>query len=160
VSQEDLRNLQARAGQRLGDPELVFESKQFSYDGAFIVRPAMANADVKILTFVEIINRQVQFTSTIDYHINAGELRTVQVRLRDWEGKDVTLKANYVLQREGKRALDDRTWTLELRPGFREVFRSVWGLAAGPSARQWRHGGVTGSYRVTLSGSVPLDEAV
>ena len=148
-------------GQQPGDPELVYTSKQATYDGTFVVRPAAASADVQILTFVEVVDRQVRFTTTIDYRIKRGELRTVQIRLRDWEGEEVTLEAADVQQkRERRRARDDRTWTLDLRPSFTEPFRATWGLATGPSARLWRHDGVTGSYRVTLHGELPIEEAV
>ena len=161
VTPAGLRNLLPVSGQQASDPERAFTSRQATYGGAFNVRPATTSAEARILTFVEVRDRQVAFTTTIDYHIQrAARLRNIQFRLRDWAGEDVKLEAARVVQRrERRRSFDDRTWTLELQPSFREPFHSAWGMAAGPSSRLWRHDGVTGSYRLTLSGSMSLDEA-
>jgi hypothetical protein len=161
VTPTRLANLLQLPGQAPSDPDQGYISKQATYEGAFSVRPAAATADVQILTFVEVAERQVQFTTTIDYRIKRGDLRTVQIRLRDWEGKDVKLEAAHVLQQhERRRTLDDRTWTLELEPGFHKLFREGWGAIAGSSAWLWRHNGVTDSYRVTLRGELAIDEAI
>ena len=133
VTPAGLRNLLPLSGQLPADAELTFTSKQPNYGGTFSLRPATASASVRILTVLEVEKQQVKFTTSIDYQIKRGELRTLQVRLRDWEGEDVKIEAEHVLQqRERRRSPDDRTWTLELRPSFNEPFRTTWGLAAGP----------------------------
>jgi hypothetical protein len=137
LSSPDLRNLLPAPGQQPSDPELTFTSKSPSYGGSFTVRSAVATADVQILTFVETIDRKVRFKTTVDYRPQRGEMRSVQVRLRDWEAEDVTLTADKaVQQRERRRAPDDRTWTLDLPPGFHEPFRA------------------------TLTGTIPVDEVI
>ena len=91
-----LRNLLPLPGQQPADAELSYTSKQPNYGGTFTLRPASASADARILTLIEVDQRQVKFTTTIDYHLKRGELRTVQIRLRDWEGEEVKLEAAHV----------------------------------------------------------------
>jgi hypothetical protein len=139
VAPATLSNMLPLPGPQPGGPELAFASKQSSYRGALTVRPAAAAADVRVLTFVEVLEHKVTFRATVDYRVEGGALRALQVRLRDWDGEEVQVDAPRALPPgERRRAVDDRTWTLEFRP----------------------EDGVTGTYRLTLSGSVPLDEAV
>jgi hypothetical protein len=73
----------------------------------------------------------------VEYSVGRGELRAAEVRLRNWDGESVELeveKGVAVRQRERRRSAGDRTWALELRRG------------------------VTGRFRLTLTGSVSLEE--
>jgi hypothetical protein len=161
VRPAELRNLLSLSEQQGAETEWAFTSKQPSYGGSFSVHQAAASADVRTLTFLEVEKRQVKFTTTIQLK---SDLRTVQVHLRDWPGEDVKVEGGRVLQQRRK-ALDERTWTVELRPASREPFPAAlpWvmgGLAVGLNARPKPPDSATHSYRVTLSGALPIDEAV
>jgi hypothetical protein len=129
------------AGLRAGpapEPELAFVAERPDYEGACEVRAGAAGAGVRTLTVAEVRERRLTFRSTVDFVLPHGDLRAATVRLRNWEGEDVKLEAEKtvpVRQRERRRAAGDRTWSLELRPG------------------------VTGRFRLTLSGSMPVEEA-
>jgi hypothetical protein len=159
-AQTQPRNLTAPAEPTPGDQELVYQTDLLNYGGAFFVNPATAGPDVQVLTVVEVRDGRLAFTSTVDYQARAGELRTVNIRLSDWEGEEVRLDAPRVAQRrERRRTLDDRTWTLDLQTGATGPFRPTWGLAAGPASRfTVRTTGIS-RYRCTLSGTVPLADA-
>jgi hypothetical protein len=126
-----LRHLQARRG----EPDLAFDVRQGDYGGAVAVRPEGAAA--RVLTFAEVRDRRLTFTTTVDYTVpRGGELRTVQVRLRNWEGEEPELKAPLELRRrDRRRAPGDRTWSVDLGPGVR------------------------GRYRLTLTCGLPVEEA-
>src|SRR5262249_11983879 len=107
----------------------------------------------RILTTVEIRDRQLQFQARIECQPTGGELRTLTVNLCNWEGEEVRLEASGVARKQERRrpsARDrslagnekvgalrggDRTWRLDLQPG------------------------VTTPYALTLTGSMPLEEA-
>jgi hypothetical protein len=129
------------AGLRAGpapEPELAFVAERPDYEGACEVRAGAAGAGVRTLTIAEVHERRLTFRSTVDFVLSHGDLRAATIRLRNWEGEDVKLAAEKAVparQRERRRAAGDRTWSLELRPG------------------------VAGRFRLTLSGSMPIEEA-
>jgi hypothetical protein len=121
------------------EAELTFVAERPDYVGSCEVRAGAAGAAVRVLTVAEVRERRLTFRSTVDFAPSRGDLGSAMVRLRNWDGEDVKLevdKALPVRQRERRRAASDRTWSLELRPG------------------------VTGLFRLTLSGSMPAGEAV
>jgi hypothetical protein len=121
--------------QRPAENEQTFETRQAFY-GLHCEVQAAANAVARVLTFAEVADRKLQFTSTVEYQVQHGELRRVQLRLRNWEAETVELQADRVALRQPlRRTLGDRSWRLDLQPG------------------------VTGRYRVILQGSMPIEEA-
>jgi hypothetical protein len=111
-----------------------YVTERASYSGVFRTRPSATRAEARILTFAEVRDRRLAFVATIDYRVRRGELRTATVRLRNWKGTDVQIEADHVAARhEEPREPASHTWVLELQPG------------------------VTGSYRVTLRGSLPAE---
>lgn len=96
---------------------------------------AAANAMARVLTLAEVVERELRFTTTVDYTVTRGELRHVRLRLRDWEEENVEIQAERVALRSGpRRVMGERSWQLPLQPGVR------------------------GHYQVTLHGSMPLDK--
>jgi hypothetical protein len=110
-----LRHLQPRAA----GPDLTFDVRQGDYAGTVVVRPEGAAA--RVLTFAEVREGRLTFTTTVDYEVRGGgELRTVQVRLRNWEGEEPKLMMpGEVRRRDRRRAPGDRTWVVDLGPGVR-----------------------------------------
>jgi hypothetical protein len=130
-----LQALRPAPESRWSEWERAYVTEQPTYGGTFQTQPARTHAESRVLTFVEVRDRNLTFVATVDYQVRQGELRTVVVHLRKWKGRIVQLEADRVLQRrEDRRDLADRTYALDLQPG------------------------VTGSYRITLRGSVPVDE--
>jgi hypothetical protein len=118
--------------------EMSFVADRPDYNGVCDVRAGAAGTAVKVLTVVRARDGRLAFESAVDFRVPKGELRSVAVRLRNWEGGDVTLTTDKAVpqrQRERRRAANDRTWALELRPG------------------------VTGRLRLTLSGDMSLEGA-
>ncbi|HXG11796.1 MAG TPA: hypothetical protein VNK04_18720 [Gemmataceae bacterium] len=132
----ELQNLWPLPDPRLSDQELSYIASQATYRGTFLVRPSETVADVKVLTFVEVRDRELAFVARVDYQVRQGELRRAAVRLRNWPG-EVRLEAPEPAQgTPSLRGLSgDRIWTVSLPPG------------------------VTGRYRLTLTGSMPLEKA-
>jgi hypothetical protein len=122
---------------RPSEQEAEYVARTPDYGGSFRVRPAAAATDVQVLTLTEVRDRQLTFTAVVDCRPRQGELRTLELRLRNWDGDRVTLQeaAEVVQAREHPREGGDRTWTVDLHPG------------------------VTGRCRLTLTGSLPLEEA-
>jgi hypothetical protein len=88
------------------------------------------------LTFAEVLDRELRFTTTVDYTVTHGELRHVRLRLRNWEEEKVEVQGEHLALLAGpRRAPGERSWLLPLQPGVR------------------------GHYQVTLRGSMPLDRA-
>jgi hypothetical protein len=121
-------------------PDLVVPNREWgyvtdqeNYSGTFQISPASTSADFRLLTFVEVRNRQLTFISTLDCQVRQGELRQLNIGLRNWEGSDVQLDAADVARRREQRLGGaGRSWALELQPGVN------------------RH------YQLTLTGSIPL----
>ncbi|MHB1423412.1 MAG: hypothetical protein ACYC3I_09515 [Gemmataceae bacterium] len=112
-----------------------FETRDSSSHLECQVRAA-ANASARVLTLAEATDRELRFTTTVDYTVTQGELRQVRLRLRNWAGEKVEMQAERVKLWPGpRRALGERSWVLPLQRGVR------------------------GHYRVTLRGSMSLDKA-
>jgi hypothetical protein len=117
------------------EPELAFVARGPDYTGACEVRAGAAGVAVHILTVAEVRDQRLAFRSTVEYAVERGELRSAAVQLRNWDGEDVNLEVEKSVSVRQRRRATDRTWSLELPPG------------------------VKGHYRLTLSGSVSLEEA-
>jgi hypothetical protein len=121
------------------ESELAFVADRPDYSGACEVRAGATGTAVRSLTLAGVRERRLTFRSTLEFSVPRGELRAAVVRLRNWDGDDVKLEVDKTVslrqQRERRRPGNDRTWALEFRPGM------------------------TGRFRVTLSGSMPLEDA-
>jgi hypothetical protein len=127
-------NLQPADGEAT-DLERNFETNQTTY-GVRCEVQAAANAVTRVLTFAEVNAGQVQFTTTVSYEVRHGELRRVQLRLRNWEGKVVREAEGVAQSRELRREPGDRSLRLDLAQG------------------------IQGRYRVVLRGSMSVEEAL
>jgi hypothetical protein len=104
------------------------------YGGKFRTRRTAPAADVRTSTLTEVRDRRLAFVAWIEFRVRRGELRTAAVHLANWKGKEVQLEADQVAHlRTDDRDASSRTWWVELRPG------------------------ITGAFRVTLRGSVPVE---
>jgi hypothetical protein len=129
--------LDALPDPRSSDQERSYVAGLPDYDGGFQVRPAAAAADVRILTVAEVRDRQLAFTANVDCRPRQGELRAIEVRLANWDGEAVSLAGapEGARVRERRPAPGTRSWAVDVPPG------------------------VTGRVRLTLTGSLPLEEA-
>src|SRR5262249_48876465 len=123
---------------QLGEPspsELIYQAAQPGYTGSVLVEAAGPLATARVLTFVEVVDRQLKFQALVSCRIPQGELRTLTVRLHGWEGP-VELTAERVAQRRdrGEQSRGERSWALDLQPG------------------------TTREYAVALSGTIPVDD--
>jgi hypothetical protein len=110
----------------------AYGTNQSDYQATFRVHPGGSACDVATLTFAEVVDANLVFHTILDCRVRQGELRTLMVRLRNWEG-EVHLDPNGAdlrAQPGQERAM--RTWVLTLPPG------------------------VTDRYRCRLQGSMPL----
>ncbi len=97
---------------------------------------ATANANARVLTFAEVADHELRFTTTVDYTVTHGELRHVRLRLRNWDEEKVEVRADRVaLLQEPRRVMGEQSWHLPLQTGVR------------------------GHYQVTLRGSISLKKA-
>ncbi len=128
----NLRGLEPVTVQPPGTPvpgERLYQAHDLSYGGTITVRATgemPARGTGQLLTSVEIVDRQLQLSSTLVYRLRFGETRTIQVRLRDWEGDKIELKGTGLaagairLAGNGNAGLPggkdkgDRVWTVEL----------------------------------------------
>lgn len=112
-----------------------FETADSSYRLECRVQAA-ANAIARVLTLAEVVDRELRFTTTVDYTVTHGELRQVRLRLRNWQEEKVEVQAERLaLRSEPRWTKGERSWLLPLQPGVR------------------------GHYQVTLRGSMSLEKA-
>jgi hypothetical protein len=117
-----------------GTTATVFETWGMSYRLECQLQAAV-NAVARVLTAAEVTDRELRFTTTVDYTVTKGELRMVRMRLRNWQEEKVELHAERVALRSGPRlSRGERSWKLPLQAGIR------------------------GHYQVILRGSIPLDK--
>ena len=127
----DIRNPKSERSPDVSD----FETRDSSYHLDCQVETA-ANADARVLTLAEVADRELRFTTIVNYTIRHGELRHIQLRLRSWEEEKVEVQAEHVkLWPSQRRFSGERSWLLPLQPG------------------------VTKHYQVTLRGRMPLDKS-
>jgi hypothetical protein len=120
---------------RSAERERAFETEAAFYELHCEVQAA-ANATARVLTLAEVADGELRFTTSVNYQIHHGELRHVQLRLRNWEPEKVEVRAERVALWSGpRRSIGERSWHLPLQAG------------------------VTGDYQVTLHYSMPLDDA-
>src|SRR5262249_6535791 len=111
------------------------------YAGTFRVRPGPRPA-LRVRTVAAVRQGRLAFTAHVECRApGGGEVRALAVRLRRWEGGQVrlqappgTVAAEHETPTHPRRG--EHSWVLALKPGVREP------------------------YRVTLTGSVPLEDAV
>jgi hypothetical protein len=117
------------------EPELVYVALDSDYGGTFGVRPAGARADVRVLTFAEVRDRQLTFTATVLARARQGELRALTVRLRNWDGPEVRIDGGKTARPLSAQGPAAHGWLVELPPGDR------------------------GAARLTVSGSMSVEDA-
>jgi hypothetical protein len=117
-----------------GDAERVYRTAAKDYGGSFVLRPVGNDPpEVKSMTLVEVHDHKLGFTATLECRPSRGELRRIAVRLRHWDG-NVDLVASRAMRRGHQTGPDGQTWLIDLQPG------------------------ITGTYRLTLSGELPIEE--
>src|SRR5262249_14479292 len=62
--------------------DLLFSSDQDVYGGTFAAAASVNRADLRLLTFAEVRERELSFTSTLEAHVTRGELRHLTVSVR------------------------------------------------------------------------------
>src|SRR5205814_6555082 len=98
-----LWQLQLRSATPTPHPEWVYETTQAEYAGHFQLRKAATRLEVRSLTLLEAADQKLTFTATVECAALQGELRTLSVRLRNWDGDEVRLEAPRVAQRQERR---------------------------------------------------------
>jgi hypothetical protein len=132
----EIGSLSALPDAPAGDRELSYSPRVPQYGGRFLIRPATATASVRMFSAFEVRERQLTFTTQVDCRPLKGELRSVQVRLRRWDGDPILMAPAPGQIREAPRAPGERTWVIEFpKP-------------------------LTGAYQFTLAGHLPLEEMV
>jgi hypothetical protein len=128
-------NRKPKTENRTEDGVSDFGTQNSSYHLECQVQPA-ANAIARVLTLAEVVDRELRFTTKVDYTVAHGELRQVRLRLRNWEEEKVEVQAERLaLRSEPRRSKGERSWLLPLQAGVR------------------------GHYQVTLRGRMPLEKA-
>jgi hypothetical protein len=134
--------LQAEAGLRLqpqgvrgltaqGRPsvsERRYTAREAAYGGTFLVQ-AGPTPVAEVRTEAALRGKELTFTATIDYRA-LGEVRTVTLRLRGWEGNaELEVNAGSIARRResarGASGRLERIWSLDLAPGARDHYRLV-----------------------------------
>jgi hypothetical protein len=150
LTPEKLQNLQ-RSDPRPGQ-ETVYVAQQPYYAGTFRVGPATGSTHLRVLTFAEVHDRSLRFTADLDYRLQQGEFRGVTLSLRNWDG-EVTVHAplaTHIRSKDEVRKTSDEDFLLRpTKAGSRSARTYVIELQPG----------LSGQYRLTLSGSVPLGKA-
>src|SRR5262249_5676200 len=72
----------------------TYTTQQGSYGATFEVRPSQAT--VRVLTRAEVRDRQMVFTSWLNYEVSRGEFRTLRLRLRNWAGSDIRVEGTII----------------------------------------------------------------
>jgi hypothetical protein len=131
-----LANLATLADGKAAPRELRYVAQAMDFAATFKIRPALTDVEAHTLTVVEASGPTLSFQTKVDYALQGGELRTVTIRVRNWDGEDIRIDAPGEIRRqENRRDPDGRTWTLVLRPG------------------------ITGQYRLHVSGKAPVKSA-
>ncbi len=91
------RNLAPTSVQESGEHERAFETRQVDYGMTCAIQPA-ANAVARVLTFAEVNDRQLQFTIAVNYEVRHGELRRVDLRVRNWQSEKLSWEAEHWTQ--------------------------------------------------------------
>jgi hypothetical protein len=116
-----LSNLSPLPDTRAVDNDRNYLSNQPVYDGIFQLHPGIPHADLQILSLVEVRDRRIAFSATIDYDLGQRKSRTLTVRLRNWKGQEPRLEAPATISRsQPRRDPLARTWTLKLPPATPE----------------------------------------
>lgn len=133
---QQLENLQSPPGLRPSDQELEYlvAGPNPVYRGVFEVHSAVARTDVQVLTLFEVRDQAVTFLTSIDCRVLQGSLRALTIHLQNWDG-EARLEAPGPARVRERRRGTTRTWVIDLEPG------------------------VTGAYRLTMAGRLPLEAA-
>jgi hypothetical protein len=121
---------------RLTARDLSYWTERPHYGGTFAVRTLPAPAGIRLFTLAEVSERELVFETTLDYDAGPGALRTLPLRIRNWEGGELQFDSpQLAFRRELRRDAAGRHWLLEMRPG------------------------VGGACLIHIRGSLPLEEA-
>jgi hypothetical protein len=133
LSAQGVRNLTPE-GQSQPRERLTYTARNEDYAGQFVVAPALPPS-VRLVTTIELTDRQLVFRTRIEPRGNKASLRFLDLRLRGWPGANVRLDApdaKVLSEEQGQGVASQRAWNI----------------------RNER----TGLGNVTLSGSATLDE--
>jgi hypothetical protein len=120
---------------KIQSPERAYFSPHAHYAARFRMRQSPGVSEARALTMAEIRGRTLAFTALVALQVDRSESRTVSIELHGWSRDDVRC---------------------EVQEGAAKVQR-VQGVQV-PSWRLDLPTGASGSYRVTLTSSVPLDQ--
>ncbi|HMC66199.1 MAG TPA: hypothetical protein VKI65_14780 [Gemmataceae bacterium] len=137
--------------------ERNYIAPQLRYGGVFQVRPAPAAAGHRQVSVVELRDGQLAFTTHVEAPIRADGSHALTLKVRNWEGAALRLRAGQV-----ERVLTaDKVQRL---PNQEEYLLEPASGATSPVHAERRYvlelqPGVHGTYRFSLTGSVPLGSA-
>jgi hypothetical protein len=118
-----MTNLTARPGPA-AVREWVYVSDQDTYGGSFATRLDAAEAELRLLTFAEVREKQLTIVATLDGQVVRGDLRHLILSVRNWEGKDLKLDAPaFIRRREQSGGAGGPVWFLELEPNASRHFQ-------------------------------------
>lgn len=134
IAPTKLRNLTGVAGSGVPGQEWTYTTNAADFGGEFRTDPAEVEADVRLLTFVEVRGREIRFTTSLEAHVRQGYLQAITVRLRNWEGTTRIENTSPGIVAREHTGPGRRTWVLDLPSGARR-------------------------FRATITGSVPIQSA-
>ena len=116
-----LHNLASQADKAESPDRTYKAAGRADYGGAWLVRAAPAV--VRVYTVAGVHDRRLAFVAVVECRPTRGEVRSLAVRVRNWDGPvRLTAPAGVRVHERGKRP-DDRTWALEREAGDPGVFR-------------------------------------
>jgi hypothetical protein len=131
-----LRNLAVQPGTKPNAAERLYQARQPTYGGTFLVQAA-EGPSVRVLTRAALRGQAIAFTSTLECRPVRGGLRELRIGLRQEGNGEAMLDApkNSVGSLRELRRPGERRWILDLKPELR------------------------GPYTVRVHGTIPLDAA-
>lgn len=114
-----LKNLWPLPDPRPSSQAGTFLTDQGEYGGVFQGQLATTEVEARLLTMAETRDGKLSFTTLVTCQPREGELRSITLRLGNWEADEVRLEAAQVVRRQERRRGDtERGWILELEPGI------------------------------------------
>jgi hypothetical protein len=116
-------------------PDPFYYSSHLRYNAAFLVQQSQGGVEARAFTLAELRGRQLMFTALVDLQVHRPETRSVTVELHGWPDNAPQCEVLEGAVRARKlKGTKVPVWSLELPAGS------------------------AGRYRVTFSGSAPLEQ--